>query len=175
MLKWEVATRIRWGMVAAMPDSSFKLVLRKASSLTPNTRSRRSLLEYNQAMQDYKGGFFTLEEKAEGKTRRAGCSRRRARSGTWRRAQPSRTPSTSGSPRLRPQRRRVSHGRGARELQRMLDVITDMEPADIEAEALYLPAHWFADGEVPVSCSNGARRSASASTSFCRGDPRLGR
>ena len=27
ILKWEVATRLRWGMVAAMPETSFKLVL----------------------------------------------------------------------------------------------------------------------------------------------------
>ena len=50
MLKWEVATRVRWGMVAAMPENSFKLVLRKSSSLTPTTRSKEELsLEYRQA------------------------------------------------------------------------------------------------------------------------------
>ena len=49
VLKWEVATRLRWGMVAAMPETSFRLVLKKTTSLTPTIRNKEELqLEYNQ-------------------------------------------------------------------------------------------------------------------------------
>ena len=153
MLKWEVATRIRWGMVAAMPDSSFKLVLRKASSLTPNTRSKEELsLEYNQAMQDYKGGLFTLEEKAEGNNKEGRLLEEEGE--VWDMAACAAFKDAFDKRLAEAQAAEEEGGltaERARELQRMLETsITDMEPADIEGqEALYLPAHWFADGEVP--------------------------
>ena len=64
MLKWEVATRLRWGMLAAMPETSFMLVLKKATSLAPTVRAKEELqLEYNQALLNYRDGTFTFEEK----------------------------------------------------------------------------------------------------------------
>ena len=60
----QVATRLRWGMVAAMPEGAFKLVLRKATSLTPTVRAKEELLlEYKQAIINYQDGTFTFEEK----------------------------------------------------------------------------------------------------------------
>ena len=149
MLKWEVATRIRHGMVAAMPENSFKLVLRKASSLTPNTRSKEELaLEYNQAMQDFKGGLFALEEKEGNKEGRlsedesevwdmAACAA--FKDAFDKRLQEASAAEEEGG--LTAER--------SRELQRMLETsITDMEPSDLDGqESLYLPEAWFADGE----------------------------
>merc|ERR1719230_782583 len=53
-------------MVAAMPETSFKLVLRKTTSLTPSTRSKEELaLEYRQALIGFRDGDFTMEKPEE--------------------------------------------------------------------------------------------------------------
>jgi len=62
ILKWEVATRLRVGMVAGMAENAFKLVLKKGTSLCPGTRNKEELqLEYEQALCDYRDGTFGLE------------------------------------------------------------------------------------------------------------------
>jgi len=149
ILKWEVATRIRFGMVAAMPETSFKLVLRKASSLTPTTRSKEELaLEYNQAMQDYKGGLFALEEKESNKegalTEEEDEVWDMAACAAFKDAFDKRLAEASAA-----EEEGDLTAERSRELQRMLETsITDMEPADLEGfENLYLPARWWADGE----------------------------
>jgi len=149
ILKWEVATRIRHGMVAAMPETSFKLVLRKASSLTPTTRSKEELaLEYNQAMQDYKGGLFALEEKEANKegtlTEEEDEVWDMAALSAFKDAFDKRLAEASAA-----EEEGGLTAERSRELQRMLETsITDMEPADLEGtENLYLPAAWWANGE----------------------------
>ena len=149
MLKWEVATRVRWGMVAAMPETSFKLVLRKSSSLTPQTRSKEELsLEYRQAIIDYRDGSFALDEK-EGNLEgllmedeeevwdMAACA-------AFKDAFDKRLAEASAA-----EEEAGMTAERARELQRMLEHnITDMEPSDLEGmEAEYLPSAWWANGQ----------------------------
>ena len=149
MLKWEVATRIRWGMVAAMPENSFKLVLRKSSSLTPTTRSKEELsLEYRQAMIDFREGAFALEEseanpdgllteEQEEVWDLAACA-------AFKDAFDKRLAEAAAA-----EEEGGLTAERARELQRMLEHnITDMEPGDLDGmEAEYLPASWWAAGD----------------------------
>jgi len=149
MLKWEVATRVRWGMVAAMPENSFRLVLRKSSSLTPTTRSKEELsLEYRQAMIDYREGAFTLDtgdgthdgrlEQTEDEVwDMAAC-------GAFKDAFDKRLAEAAAA-----EEEGGLTAERARELQRMLEHnINDMDPADLEGqESEYLPAFWFAESE----------------------------
>jgi len=147
MLKWEVATRVRWGMVAAMPETAFRLVLRKSSSLTPTTRSKEELaLEYRQAMLDYKEGSFTLDEKPE-KGKDGALTQ--AEDEVWDLAACAAFKDAFDK-RLAEAAAAEEEGNltaeRARELQRMLEHnITDMDPSDIDGmEAEYLPVAWFA-------------------------------
>jgi hypothetical protein len=140
MLKWEVATRIRWGMVAAMPESSFKLVLRKSSSLTPATRSKEEMaLEYRQAIIDYREGAFTTENAneltAEGQeVWEIACLAAFKDAFDKRLAEAAAQEEEGG---LTAERQR--------ELARTLEHnIQEIDPADIDGrETEYLPAAWF--------------------------------
>jgi len=145
MLKWEVATRIRWGMVAAMPESSFKLVLRKTSSLTPTTRSKEELsLEFRQAMIDYKDGAFTLTE-AEDSILKADDAEvwDLAACAAFKDAFDKRLAEAAAA-----EEEGGLTAERARELQRALEHnIQEVDQADIEGlESEYLPAAWF-EGE----------------------------
>jgi len=150
MLKWEVATRNRFGMVAAMPESSFKFELRKASGLAPATRSKEEVaLEYQQAMSNYLSGVFTAPTEND----KMGAMTPEMEE-TWdfaacaafkdafekRLAEAAKAEEEAG---LTAERQREI----ARELEHN---IRDMDPEDLEGkESQYLPAAWFASGEVP--------------------------
>jgi len=147
MLKWEVATRIRWGMVAAMPETAFKLVLRKSSSLAPVNRAKEEMaLEYRQALLDFKEGAFNLDEKPdEGKdgalTEEEDEVWDLAACAAFKDAFDKRLAEAAAA-----EEEGNLTAERARELQRMLEHnITDMDPSDIDGmEAEYLPAFWFA-------------------------------
>jgi len=149
MLKWEVATRVRWGMVAAMPENSFKLVLRKSSSLTPTTRSKEELaLEYRQALIDYREGNFSMEDPVELSAEgdevwdMAACA-------AFKDAFDKRLAEAAAA-----EEEGGLTAERSRELQRMLEhSIHDIDPADLDGvEAEYLPALWWAmGGEVEKS------------------------
>ena len=146
VLKWEVATRQRFGMVAAVPESSFKIVLRKSTGLTPATRSKEELaLEYEQAMADLRAGRLTVVSGEHGEIQ---------------------TSLTEDSPeawdiaacaafkdafdkRLQEASREEEEGgltaERQREIQRALEHdIRDMDPGDLDGkERDYLPESWF--------------------------------
>jgi len=131
-----------------MPEESFKLVLRKSSSLTPSTRSKEELLlEYKQAMLDYIGGAFLLDA-SEGKDGTvteeedevwdiAACAA--FKDAFDRRLAEAASEEEEGG--LTAER--------SRELQRMLEHnIQDIEASDlVDKEGEYLPKTWWVDGE----------------------------
>jgi len=142
-----VATRVRWGMVAAMPETAFKLVLRKSSSLCPATRSKEELsLEYRQAMLDYQDGSFHLDPDAE---KNPDGELKEDEDEVWDMAACAAF-KDSFDKRLAEAAAAEEEGgltaERARELQRALEHnITDMDPDDIkDKEEDYLPAGWFA-------------------------------
>jgi len=147
MLKWEVATRTRWGMVAAMPENAFRLVLRKSSSLTPVTRSKEELaLEYRQALLDYREGAFTTDDPVELTTEGeevwdlAACA-------AFKDAFDKRLAEAAAA-----EEEGGLTAERSRELQRELEHnIQELDAADIDGkEKEYLPASWFpAEEEVP--------------------------
>jgi len=144
MLKWEVATRVRWGMVAAMPENSFKLVLRKSSSLTPTTRSKEELaLEYRQALIDYREGVFTMEEPAE-LTPEGDEVWDMAACAAFKDAFDKRLAEAAAA-----EEEGGLTAERSRELQRTLEHnIVDMDPADLDGvEPDYLPAAWWSGAE----------------------------
>ena len=147
ILKWEVATRIRWGMVAAMPDQSFQFSLRKVSSLTTSTRSKEELaLEYKQAVVDYRNGTFCIDNGNSETTPldpagtevwdMAACAA--FKDAFDKRLKEAQEEEEGGE--LNAERQR--------EIQRMLEHnITDIDPVDLEKrEEEYLPAAFFGDG-----------------------------
>ena len=153
ILKWEVATRLRWGMVAAMPETSFKLVLKKSTSLTPNTRAKEELqLEYKQALINYQSGDFTFEEKeGENGEKLSDGKLEEGMDEVWdmaaccafkdafdkRLAEASAAEEEGG---LTAER--------AREIQRELEHnIVELEPADVEGQVEhYVPSAWSVGG-----------------------------
>jgi len=144
MLKWELATRLRWGMVAAMPENAFRLVLRKASSLCPTTRSKEELaLEYRQAIIDYREGAFTVDDPneltAEGEEvwDLAACA-------AFKDAFDKRLAEAAAA-----EEEGGLTAERSRELQRELEHnIQELDAADIDGkEQNYLPAAWWPEGE----------------------------
>ena len=93
ILKWEVATRLRWGMVAAMPETSFRRA-QEEHSLT-NTRAKEELqLEYKQALINYQAAISPLRRRRARTVRSSLTASWRkgwTRCGTWPRAAPLRT------------------------------------------------------------------------------------
>ena len=149
MLKWEASTRNRFGMVAAMPENSFRFELRKASGLVRVTRSKEEVaLEFAQAMNDFRDGNFTspsesnksgvLTEDHDEAWDIAACAAFKD-AFEKRVADAAKAEDEEG---LTAERQR--------EIMRELEHnITDMDPEDLEGkEHSYLPAAWFAS-EVP--------------------------
>jgi len=160
ILKWEVATRLRWGMVAAMPEDSFKLILKKATSLTPTVRAKEELhLEYRQAWNNYTDGTFTLEarehngDEAEGTGGSAADHRGPTEEDdeVWDMAACAAFKEAFDKKMSDAQAEEEEGGLTAerqREIQRNLEHnITELEPSEIaNVEDHYLPASWFAEG-----------------------------
>jgi len=66
LLSWEVATRKRYGFVAALSETAFKITLCKATSMCPNPRSKDEIgLEYAQAVADVTSGRFVPTSEQE--------------------------------------------------------------------------------------------------------------
>ena len=153
VLKWEVATRLRWGMVAAMPEESFKLVLKKATSLTPTVRAKEELqLEYSQALINYQDGTFTFEERVgtEEKLDTGGMLSEDIDE-VWDLAACAAFKDAFDK-RLKEASEAEEEGgltaERAREIQRQLEQsIDEIEPGTLEGmEDNYLPASWFTGG-----------------------------
>jgi len=66
LVNWERAARIRFGIISQVPASSFRLVMRKVTSLLPQARTKKEQqLEFCQAMSDLREGRFTSPDNSE--------------------------------------------------------------------------------------------------------------
>jgi len=147
MLKWEVATRARYGMVAALPETHFKLTLRKFTSLVGTTRAKEEMtLEYQQALTNFKEGSFCVEGD-DGEVVRPDESNEEV----WDLAAWAAFKEAFDT-RLKNAQAEEAEGdlnaERIREIQRMLEQsIEELDPNDLkDREGEYLPRAWW-DGE----------------------------
>ena len=149
----QVATRLRFGMVAAMADDSFRLVLKKTTSLNPTVRAKEELqLEFSQAMINYRDGTFTFEEREgiDGAKGNDGIFTEEqdevwdlAACATFKDAFDKRLAEASAA-----EEEGSLTAERSREIQRQLEQsIDELEPVSLDGlEQAYLPAAWFEGG-----------------------------